>query len=359
MSSYAQGSGPTDSGALFGSIITIIVVTMVVTTTVTYSAGHLATMTSTTSTSTTSSSAVAALAWGTSTSYPTEIWTQSCVASGGYVYCVGGVAGIDNSDITSSTYFAPLSQTGVGPWTQTTSYPTSIRSGSCVAWAGMMYCIGGVNSTAITNDVYYATLSSSGVGAWKATTSYPSPIWTQSCAPSSFGVYCVGGNTPAETGTSGVYFAPYSSAGLGAWTNTTGYPVGVRQESCVATSSDLYCVGGLDNTAVYYATVSSAGVGRWTNTTVYPFTVGANLLSCVTVSGWIYCMGGHTGPNVSDAVYHAPLSTSGVGQWVEDTNYPVAVWGLSCVSSDGAIFCSGGETSSGAVVSNVAFSPTS
>ena len=327
------------------------------TTLTTFSAAPLATRTSS-STSSASSSVPPALEWTTSTSYPTEIWTQSCVSSGGFVYCVGGVTGPDTTQITSSVYFAALSSSGVGAWKATTSYPTAIRSGSCVASAGKIYCVGGYNSTTITDDVFYAPLSSSGVGQWKATTSYPSRVWTESCVPSTTGVFCVGGETPTESQTNAVYFAPYSSSGLGAWTSAANYPVTVRQLSCVAGAGDAYCVGGLDNTQVYYAPLTSSGVGAWNNTTGYPFTVGANLLSCVTVTGSIFCVAGHTGPNVSSDVYQATLSTAGVSAWVAAPSYPTALWGLSCVSSGSSVYCSGGENASGAVTSGVAYLDT-
>jgi hypothetical protein len=258
------------------------------------------------------------------------------------------------SDVTNAVYYAKLSSSGVGPWTKTTNYPIGIRSQACAAGAGNIYCIGGYTNSTISNAVYYAPLSSSGVGQWTSTTSYPAPVWTQSCVGStsegysSTGIYCVGGITPSNPESSNVYYAPFSSSGLGQWTNTTSYPVGVRQQSCVLSSSDLYCVGGSSRTKVYYAPLTASGVGQWISTTGYPFTGGVNSASCVTPGGEVYCVGGF----LHDSVYYAQLSSSGVGQWTNTTSYPASVWGESCAASGTAIYCVGGNTASGTALIN-------
>jgi hypothetical protein len=356
MSSRDARSGTyTNNSPVLGSIIIIIVVMLVTTTATTYSA-QLATENTTSSSSSTAAAGV--LAWNPAPTYPTSIWLESCVSSGGYIYCIGGEAGA-SSQVVDVVYYAQITPTGLGPWASTTSYPESVRSQSCVAEASMVYCVGGYNSTQSLNDVYYAPLSSSGVGQWTMTTSFPLNVGTLSCATSNQGVYCVGGSLRGGQPTDAVYFAPFSVSGLGAWTSTTSYPIVDRQLSCVSSASDLYCIGGVDVTAVYYAPLTSSGIGQWASTTAYPFTIGANLLSCVTIGTTIYCVAGHTGPNVSDAVHHASLSISGVGAWANDTNYPVALWGGSCVTWGSSIYCVGGQSQSGALIDDVSFSSSS
>ena len=356
-----------DSGEAVGSIIIIIVVMLVVSTTLNYSASNAPESSGTTSTtsssapthststssSTTSSASAGVLAWSASPNYPTDIWTNSCVESGEYIYCIGGLTGANTgADATDAVYYGPISSSGIGSWTSTTAYPTTIRSETCVTDTSSIYCIGGYTNTTLTDAVYYAPISSSGVGAWTNTTGYPFPVWLTSCVVYGGGVYCVGGGTSESSLSSAdsVYFAPFTSSGVGQWTNTTSYPVAVKQQSCVSYSNDIYCVGGYLSTSVYYAPLSTTGVGTWTNTTGYPFTVGANLLSCVTMGDQVFCVGGHTGAFVSSDVYYASLSPSGVGGWVSATSYPVAVFGESCVASGVRIYCIGGETASGSIV---------
>ena len=47
--------------------------------------------------------------WNQTTDYPTDIWAQSCVTDGGYVYCIGGFE-------TTAVYYAPLTSGGLWTW---------------------------------------------------------------------------------------------------------------------------------------------------------------------------------------------------------------------------------------------------
>src|SRR6266571_1762057 len=134
--------------------------------------------------------------WASTTSYPVLVAEQSCVTDSGFIYCVGGG--------TNAVFFAPISSSGVGTWNPTTSYPISIFEQSCVARASFVYCVGGqANPSGFgpgpTIDVFFAPISSSGVGTWTTTTSYPLPISEQSCVTRAALTYCVGGNPPFST----------------------------------------------------------------------------------------------------------------------------------------------------------------
>jgi hypothetical protein len=92
----------------------------------------------------------------------------------------------------------------------------------------------------------------------------------------------------------------------------------------------------------------------WGATTSYPVNVTGQ--SCVTYSGYIYCVGGYIGQNPSDPVYYAPISSAGVGTWVRSSNnYPISVYDESCVvgtsttlfGTTASIICVGGETNAG------------
>ena len=87
--------------------------------------------------------------------------------------------------------------------------------------------------------------------------------------------------------------------------------------------------------ATYFGPLSGSGVTGWTKSTPYPFQ--ATGLSCVTSSGYIYCVGGFTygGSQDNASVYYAPVSSSGIGAWQKTTSYPIAVYAQSCVTSAG------------------------
>src|SRR2546430_1302850 len=197
-----------------------------------------------------------ACSWSSSTSYPLRLQSQSCVTSSGYVYCIGGDTrgGLANS--TSAVYFAALSSSGVGSWSPSTRYPTNIAGQSCVVDSGFVYCIAGENTTAlpgggvqgtINSAVYFAPLSSSGVGSWSPTTSYPTGIVFQSCVADSGFVYCIGGDMASGFGTPNgftnvVYFASLSSSGVGSRTSATSFPFDVIRPGSVLGSRLAYWI---------------------------------------------------------------------------------------------------------------------
>ena len=98
---------------------------------------------------------------------------------------------------------------------------------------------------------------------------------------------------------------PVSAQPLNSWTSTTSYPTGIASQSCVTNSGFIYCVGGTTTSspfitsAVFFATISSSGVGTWNPTTSYPFPIAEQ--SCVTRAALTYCVGGNP-----------PFSTSAV-----------------------------------------------
>jgi hypothetical protein len=294
--------------------------------------------------------------WKSTTSYPKAVERTSCVVSGGYIYCVGGDTS-GSGAVISDAYFAKLSSSGVGVWMKTTSYPFAVNAQSCVASGGYIYCVGGfTGGTSFTNAVYFASLSSSGVGSWKKTTNYPRTLVGLSCVVGGGYIYCVGGF--AGSATSGtqlraVYFASLSSSGVGAWKMTTSYPTPILWQSCVVSGGYIYCEG--DDTAVYFASLSSGGVGTWTKTKSYPTVIIYQ--SCVVSGGHVYCIAGFTGSADTNAVYSASLSSSGVGFWkLEATSYPTSLDSQSCVVNDSYIYCVAGfVTSSGTTTKAVYF----
>lgn len=387
----ASGGGSTRSNDVVSSIIIIIIVTLVTTTSLNYSGflaarspssvpttsttlstsltSSLSTTTSSTtlrsstasttaSTSTTISSTTTSStgtsAWSQFSSYPIDVWLPSCVVSGAEVYCVGGETGSDQqpTDAVYSTSLLPGVSSG---WVNYTSYPVAVRSESCVASGNTIYCIGGFNSTSAMANVYFTSiLPTGGNGHWASTTSYPIPVGTQSCVASTRGIYCIGGST-ARASISTVYFAPFlfTAPGLGQWTNTTSYPVTVKQQSCIANADDVFCVGGFESKAVYFAPITSSGLGTWTATTSYLLPTAANLLSCADTNVTAYCVGGQSSSLIYDGLYEAPLSSSGVGQWTAGSGYPFGVVGESCVVYGTTLYCIGGETASGPITDEV------
>ena len=299
--------------------------------------------------------------WISAAQYPLQVAStngvggQQCVNSSSYIYCVGGsdINGDPRNSVFSSN---PLSSSSlnISSWTTDSNvYPQDVNSPSCVTYSGDVYCVGGTidDSGDDTAATYYATLSSGTVGTWTPTTSYPIPIDTESCVSSSGYIYCVGGNNEtggsnsAATNSTSVWYAPLSSSGIGNWSLTNAYPSGIFYPVCYASAGYVYCIGGADvnNNAVesvYYASLSSTGVGTWTLTTAYPTDLSSQ--ACVIISSTIYCVGGEgNGGAYSNAVYYAPVSSSGVGAWSSGPGYSDSA-ATECAAVGDTIYCVGG-----------------
>ena len=300
--------------------------------------------------------------WKQSFEYPlvvggtSAVVGQSCVDSAGYVYCVGGEGA--NQNPTNSVYYSPASSVGVGNWTASANpYPQAITFESCASASGYVYCVGGQKDSSAddTNSSYFAPLTPSGVGPWAPSTPLPG---SHRCAPRAWpgwrpllhgrGERDHGTNSTA-TLTGSVWFAPISSSGVGTRTQAADYPARVFFPSCTGLGSYVYCVAGegtQDNpvNSTYYSYVTSSGMGPWTATSSYPIDTLAE--SCVTSYSLLYCIGGlESGGTTISSVYFASASSASLGQWQAAPSYPLGI-ATDCVAGPGLLYCVGGYESS-------------
>jgi hypothetical protein len=255
--------------------------------------------------------------------YPRVINGQSCVLSGGYVYCVGGSYNANPDDVNSS-YYAPLGARGiVGTWTSTTGFPIPADTESCVASSSYIYCVGGYNETdgtsvdfAPSNAVWFAKLSGLGISTWMKTTPYPTNFYIPTCVAGGGFVYCMAGIDENGNSVGATFFAALSASGVGAWTGTTAYPLPASGLDCVLPSTTIYCIGGVTagganptfTSAVYSAQLSSSGISSWKSGPDYPLSVSTD---CFSLSGNVYCVGGFDGSTLQEnnAVKYAALAS--------------------------------------------------
>jgi len=290
-------------------------------------------------------------AWSSTVSYPVSGSTfggESCVTSSGYVYCVGGNTAFGGTYFagspTNATYYAALTGSGIASWLTTTAYPFPVDGLSCVTNDSYIYCVGGAGgyNSPSTSSVYYAPLSSGGIGTWAASTSYPVAIQLESCVASAGVVFCITGDVGYSGSSTDVYYAPLSSGGVGSWASGTAYPSSDAGPACVADSGLIYCVAGDlgSGATIYYATATSSGVGSWGSVNNYPFSSALGV-AAVTEGAEIYTVGGCVTPQpgcFTPAVAFAPLSASGVGAWTGNNSFPVASYD-DCVASTPYIYC--------------------
>ena len=302
----------------------------------------------------------ASFAWNPTTSYPFATTDTYCSNYNNYVYCVGGskTAG----SVVNNVYYAPISSTGIGTWTSSSSYPTPVDDHDCETSGGYIYCVGGWNEVGAPyglNSVYYAAISSSGVGTWSSTISYPIALSESACSISSGYIYCVAGWGSSGAAINNAYYAAVSSTGVGTWTSTSHYPIAVSELSCTTYNNYIYCAAGDDEISavvnnVYYAPISSTGIGTWLTTNSYPISLADE--SCTSSSGYVYCVAGAnteaTPATPLNLVYYAPVLASGaLGAWSSASPYPLSVNDHVCNFYNNYVYCLGGATTSGFVSS--------
>ena len=240
------------------------------------------------------------------------------------------------------------------------TYPSGTSGTSCVAYNGYIYCLGGYGSCTAegcyaTSSAYFASILPNGsLGDWAATTSYPMPVGEPTCAAYSGYIYCIGGNIVANQTLTA--FAPISSTGIGRWNLTTRYPAPVFYTNCALYEASIYCMGGVGGglyggpyLGTYFAPLSRSGIGQWVAGSRYAtnaaFPGDLRLSSCITLNKTIYCFGG-LGEEPSSYYLYSPISASGQpGHWIGGSfDIPVFIYGESCALVQNYIYCVGAGT---------------
>jgi hypothetical protein len=279
----------------------------------------------------------------------------SCVTANNNIYCVGGSG-------TSSPYtfvqYASIPSSGGSTSTWASQGNSLAGNGqayeSCITANNYVYCMGGAMYP--SNNVLYASVPS-GVGPTSTWTSQTNTLavgeQSESCVTANNYIYCMGG-WPTN---SVVQYAKIPSGGgpTTTWTSQTNtLAVGEEDYSCVTANNYIYCMGGYYGTnmaIVQYASIPSGGgpTSTWTSQIVNTLAVGEDYESCVTVSNYIYCMGGSASTSV---VQYASIPSGGgpTTTWTSSA-YTLAVGeqAQSCFIANNYIYCLGGANSNAVV----------
>ena len=177
--------------------------------------------------------------WAATTAFPTAD-LAGCVASGGYIYCLSG-----------TPYYAPLTASGIGAWAPTQGPPTNTEG--CSAVDGYIYCYGGGScppggpGSDCYSPSYYAPLTEAGIGGWKATTPVPTAVSAPLVSAGSYVFYLA---IP-------VFAALVSSSGIGPWETATNYPRSLYPSNCFSNANYVYCANPVASSS-YFAQVGVA-----------------------------------------------------------------------------------------------------
>ena len=306
---------------------------------------------------------------------------QSCVTSGGYIYCMGG-----GHDGTTNTvqYAQMLPGGGTAPWvlqpgSNSLKIPESMFS--CTTANSIIYCMGGSYAGGFDNTVQYAqTLSSGGTTSWTVTNPLKYGDYSHSCVTASGYVYCMGG----MNGDNRVQYAslnptacyPLALPGLGGTatankTNSAGCPAGYYAAGTTlrltatpypgynfynwtgtySSSSDLWTTFMMPASAVSETAsfvFSPPSTTQWVSQS-NKLATGLYGTGCVAANNYIYCMGGswNSVTNPSNTVQYASISGGApTSAWTSQTANKLAVAEVasSCVTANNYLYCMGGSS---------------
>jgi len=190
--------------------------------------------------------------------------------------------------------------------------------------------------------VYYATLSSAGIGAWEQTTPFPHVAPYLRCMTFESQVYCVEAsfNGTSFSNPGQTFVASLSQSGVGAWVEAAG-PASMTA-GCSMVDGYVYCYGGGNCppsgpvgdcfSQSYAAPLSASGVGVWNSTTQLPT---ATFDVYVAAESYIYYL--------STPILFEPVSGGSIGHWQATTSFPDSSSPGACAPSGAQIYCVGGN----------------
>lgn len=186
-----------------------------------------------------------------------------------YIYAIGGNTAASAADNKATVYFNKMDNaSGAIPaaWTATTSLPAPrgfsaaviANSFNSLASGNYVYLLGGLDGSGnATSTVYYASInddgtipSSGSAGTWASTTALPQALFAEGAVIFHGRIYVAGGNDSTGTPVSTVYSAKIKSDGtLEDWQTLSSLPDKLAYHQLVASAGYLYVIGG-DNAAV-------------------------------------------------------------------------------------------------------------
>lgn len=227
---------------------------------------------------------------------PLQIIPAGCILYKKSIFCITGEL-LQNHEVVNQTYYSYPNSTGLSIWNQTTDYPINGSTKGCVASGIIVYCVSGMLAInkSITPDSFYATISPSKIGQWTQTTPFPIDAEPQ-CFVYDFTIFCMGSYVGSNGLATYAYYAPITAYGIDSWKSTTPPPNTQGDISCYNYNNFIYCIGGLDmsnynNSQAYYTGLSAGGVNGWHKVAPYPISNGT-ASSCITTNSTTFCIGG-------------------------------------------------------------------
>jgi hypothetical protein len=265
--------------------------------------------------------------WQSTTPLPGTRRGASSVATGGYLYVVGG----NDGNLLDEVWFAPLlSEGGLGEWRATTPLPSGRYDAPVVASGGYLYVVGGEVSdcsggcTTQAKEVLKAPIQADGtLGAWSVAGTLPDLFRGHAVVSHGSTLYVLGGGV-FSTWARATLLAPLQSDGnLAAWKNGPALPTTLQGHAAIAVGNTLYVVSGFSSSSggsqIYRSPLAADGSlgGSWIVSGL-PYECGYHTVE--THDGYLYILGGRCETSISSYQGHllqyAPVLSSGaLGTW--------------------------------------------
>ena len=258
--------------------------------------------------------------------------TLTATANSGYGF--GGWTGTSSNSQTSWTLTMPSNAaTEQANFQQCYQLTLSYGSGGASATASPANSVGCATGYFVSGDT--PTLTATAVSG------YTFNSWTGTSSSSSNPwLFTMPGSDASET-------ASFSSPATSAWSTTYILNIDVGGESCVTASGYIYCMGGaVGESPDYYVQYASIQGGGGTSL----WNLESNLAvgfpsSCVTTNGYIYCMGSGHSPYTQVQYASVPDGGGPTSGWQQISNsISPAGADMSCVTANNYIYCMGGST---------------
>ena len=295
--------------------------------------------------------------WQATTSMAAPRGMHAVALSGDYVYALGGYGG---SGYLNSVEWAAINSDGtLGPWQFTTSMTTPRSEFAAVASGDYVYALGGHDRVAdvALNTVERAAINPDGtLGPWQTTSPMTTPRISFAAVTSNGYVYALGGyDGIAEVELNTVERTEIKPDGtLGPWTMATPLPTTERGHAAVVSGGYLYVVGGqnLPDISAERAAINPDGtLSPWQS--VSPMTSHRTQFAAVVSRGYLYALAGDGIPQgeKKNTVERAAISPDGsLAAWQETNSIPARRWGSPGVASRGYLYVVGGGDPPGSVL---------
>lgn len=254
--------------------------------------------------------------WTSQSSLVTARAMGGALASGGYIYYVGGV---NSGGYSGTTYYAVIDAGGnIGTWNTGPTLPLSWAHGTLALCNGYLYAISGIWNSIFDYKIYQSRLTGGVPGSWSMS---PNPLPTYRGYLSydnlvyNNRIYVPGGfdgTNPTQT----VYYGACSAGGgIPSWYTTThGLPAPKEAHTAVIDTNrgQIYTIAGRTTSGTHTKTVHYATINPSTGNIDSPWSSGPDIPAVRRFAGAtftpsqaaVHVFGGHDGAYARKTVYY-------------------------------------------------------